>query len=115
MSHVPSGRGDLVAKAKPTLVCLGEMKPGQSGDFFAQLSGRTRGARKDGKPFYTCRFSDPSRVAVAMIWFDGPWFEACDTQWKEGEFYKLRAAYAEHPTYGPQLEIANIRAVNDAD
>jgi 3'-5' exoribonuclease len=104
-----------MAKAKPTTVRLCDMKSGQSGDFFAQLSERVRGARKDGKPFYTCRFSDPDRVAVAMIWSDGPWFEVCDADWRVGDFYKVRATYAEHPTYGPQLDIVNIRRTNDAD
>jgi len=104
-----------MSKAKPALVRLGEMKTGQSGDFFALLSERTRGARKDGKPFYTCRFADPTRAAVAMIWLDGPWFEVCETEWKEGGFYKIRATYSEHPTYGPQLEILNLRAVVPAD
>ena len=59
--------------------------------------------------------SDPDRVAVAMIWSDGPWFEVCDADWRVGDFYKVRATYAEHPTYGPQLDIVNIRRTNDAD
>jgi 3'-5' exoribonuclease len=50
-----------------------------------------------------------------MIWSDGPWFEACDADWKEGAFYKIRAAYSEHPTYGSQLEIVNLRPVVAAD
>jgi 3'-5' exoribonuclease len=104
-----------MAKEKPPLVHLADLAPGQSGDFFALLAERTRGARRDGKPFYTCRFRDPDRTAACMVWADGPWFEACEQQWREGHFYKLRAQYDEHKTYGPQIEIHNIRPITDAD
>lgn len=104
-----------MAKSKPPLVRLSELQPGQSGDFFALLAEKTRGARKDGKPFYTCRFRDTARTAAFMVWSDGPWFEACEKDWHEGKFYKLRAAYEEHPTYGPQLELANLRPATDED
>jgi 3'-5' exoribonuclease len=100
---------------KPSPIRLCEMSSGQSGDFFALLAERTRGARRDGKPFYTCRFRDAGRVAAAMIWADGPWFEDCEQSWREGQFYKVRGQYDEHRTYGPQIDIHNIRAVTDAD
>jgi 3'-5' exoribonuclease len=100
---------------KPPLVRLSEMTPGQAGDFFALLSERTRGARRDGKPFYTCRFRDSARVATCMIWSDGDWFEVCEASWREGQFYKICGVYQEHETYGPQFEIANIRAVDPAE
>ena len=104
-----------MSRPKPPPVCLAEMTPGQSGDFFALLAERTRGARRDGKPFFTCRFRDPGRVVAAMIWADGDWFEECERTWREGQFYKIRGRYEEHPTYGPQIEIQNIREITDAD
>jgi 3'-5' exoribonuclease len=104
-----------MAKSKPPLVRLGEMSPGQLGDFFALLSERTRGARRDGKPFYTCRFRDADRTATCMVWADGPWFEVCEKEWQAGQFYKVRATYGEHETYGPQLELVNLRPVTDED
>lgn len=99
----------------PPVVRLSEMEPGQSGDFFAQLAERTRGTTRDGKPFFTCRFRDSRRSAVAMIWADVSHFEKCQSEWKEGACYKLRATYGEHERYGPQLDIENIRPVSDAD
>lgn len=102
-------------KGKPPLVRLADLTAGQAGDFFALLAERTRGARRDGKPFYTCRFRDPGRTATCMIWVDGPWFDACEKNWREGQFYKIRGTYEEHPTYGAQIEISNIRPVNDED
>lgn len=102
-------------KSKPPLVRLSEMTAGQSGDFFALLVERTRAATKVGKLFYICRFRDDLRTVTSMIWSDGPWFEKCEQEWRDGGFYKIRAVYGEHPTYGAQIEIANIRATNDDD
>jgi 3'-5' exoribonuclease len=104
-----------MGKAKPPLIRLEEMSSGQSGDFFALLCERSRGARRDGKAFYTCRFRDATRTATCMVWLDGPWFEACEKEWRQGQFYKLRATYEEHAVYGPQIEIQNIRLVTDED
>src|SRR5947209_954556 len=103
-----------MSRPKPPPVRLAEMSPGQSGDFFVLLSERTRSARRDGKPFYTCRFRDARRIATAMIWADGAWFEACEQSWQEGHFYKVRGEYGEHPVYGSQIAIENIRPVTDA-
>ena len=104
-----------MSRAKPTLVPLAEMSPGQYGDFFALLAERTRGSRRDGKPFFTCRFRDAGRQVTAMVWADGDWFEACEKTWQQGQLYKIRGVYDEHKVYGPQIDIHNIRPVNDAD
>lgn len=104
-----------MAKNKPPLVRLHELAPGQAGDFFVVLADKTRGARRDGKPFYTCRFKDARRQVTVMAWSDSPWFGACEKDWQVGQFFKVRAAYEEHPTYGPQLDVQNIRPVTDSD
>ncbi len=104
-----------MSRPKPPPVRLCQMSPGQSGDFFALLVERTRGARRDGKPFYTCRFRDAGRAAAAMVWADGPWFETCEQSWQEGQCFKIRGRYDEHKVYGPQIEIDNIRPAADAD
>jgi 3'-5' exoribonuclease len=102
-------------QTKPVITRLCEFAPGNGGDFYALLAEKTRGARRDGKPFYTCRFRDARRTAALMVWADSPWFETCERDWQEGHFYKLRAIYDEHKVYGPQIELANIRPVNDVD
>ncbi|MCS7047542.1 MAG: HD domain-containing protein [Gemmataceae bacterium] len=104
-----------MTKNKPPLLKLHEMTPGQAGDFFALLAERVKGARRDGKPYYTCRFRDGHRTVTFMAWSDGPWYEACAQQWREGQCYKIRGAYEEHPTYGPQIDIHNIRPATEAD
>ena len=53
-------------------------------------------------------FRDAARSAVAMVWTDSPWFEACDGTWKVGSCYKLRCRYVES-SYGPQLELERLR------
>jgi 3'-5' exoribonuclease len=102
-------------RQKPELVRLHELANGQFADFFALLSEKTRGATREGKPFFTCRFRDAKRAAALMVWVDGPWFELCERAWQVGQIYKLRGAYGESERYGPQLDIQNIRPVIDAD
>jgi 3'-5' exoribonuclease len=104
-----------MSRAKPPVVRLSELTPGQSGDFFALLAERTRGATREGKPYYACRFRDRLRTVTLMVWADGPWFEACERDWREGTFYKLRADYGESERYGPQIDVHNIRPVSEDD
>jgi 3'-5' exoribonuclease len=104
-----------MSRPKPPPIRLCEMCAGQSGDFFAFLAERTRGARRDGKPYFTCRFRDAGRTVTAMIWADGSWFEQCEQSWRVGQYYKIRGEYGEHAVYGGQIEIHNIRVTTDAD
>ncbi|MFO0810154.1 MAG: HD domain-containing protein [Gemmataceae bacterium] len=102
-------------RAKPTPAALGDLEPGQYADFFALLSERTKGTTGEGKPYYRCRFRDARRAAVFMVWADGGYFEECEASWRVGQIYKLRAVYAEHEKYGPQLDVKAIREAADAD
>jgi 3'-5' exoribonuclease len=104
-----------VSRSKPALVHLSELTPGQQADFFALLAERTRGKTRDGKPFYSCRFRDNQRSVTFMVWADGGWFETCEKEWREGQLYKIRGDYGEHERYGPQINLHNIRPVNDSD
>src|SRR5262245_59716063 len=104
-----------MAREKPSLVRLCELESGQGSDFFVLLAEKTRSATRDRKPFYSCRFRDARRMATAVIWSDSSWFEACERDWQEGHFYKVRGVFGEHGRYGPQIEISNIRIVTDAD
>jgi 3'-5' exoribonuclease len=104
-----------VARPKPLLEKLHQLTPGQYADFFALLLHRTKNTTREGKPFYTCRFTDGHRLAAFVAWSDGKWFESCEREWQEGKFYKLRGSYAEHEKYGPQIDLENIRPVTDAD
>jgi 3'-5' exoribonuclease len=100
-----------MSRAKPSLARLSDLTPGQYADFFALLQSRTKNTTRDGKPYYQCRFGDAKRTATAMIWQDSPLFDACERDWREGEFYKVRGVYQQHDKYGSQIEIHNIRPV----
>jgi 3'-5' exoribonuclease len=103
-------------KAKPpTITRLSDLQPGERGDFFALLIERKPGLTQKGKPYYHCRFRDARRSASFMVWSDDKWYAPCEGEWHVGQFFKLRAAYDEHPQYGQQIEVANLRPVNDAD
>ncbi len=104
-----------MVQPKRSPVPLSELTAGQHADFFALLSEKTKGATRDGKPFYTVRFRDARRSVTFMVWADAKWFTPCEQNWQEGQFYKLRAKYSEHERYGPQIELENLRPVKDED
>jgi 3'-5' exoribonuclease len=104
-----------VNRSKPPIVRLRELAPGQYADFFAVLVERSRNTTREGKPYYHCRFQDAVRSVSFLAWGDSTWYEACEKEWKEGSFYKIRGVYAEHEKYGPQIEVHNIRPVGEED
>lgn len=101
-------------KPKPVLAKLHDLKTGQSADFFAQLAEKSRGTTRDGKPFVTCRFRDARRTASCPVWEDSPHYAAA-LEWSAGQFFKVRGKYAEHEKYGPQIDIEQIRQVEERD
>lgn len=104
-----------MSRAKSLLCRLSEMQSGQLGDFFAVLCDRFKNITRDGKPFYSCKFRDARRTVAAMLWHDSERFVECDREWQTGTFFKIRATYGEHKQYGPQIDIHQIRIVNDQD
>lgn len=96
-------------------VALCEMRPGQVGDFFAVLCERSRKSTKEGKPFYALKFRDLHRTVSAPVWDNSPLFEPCDKEWQAGHHFKIRAIYNEHPKFGPQIEVQNIRLATSED
>jgi 3'-5' exoribonuclease len=104
-----------MSKSRPAVSRLSDLKPGDSGTFFALLSERTRGLAQNNKPYYKCTFKDRRRTATYMVWADGPQFAACDTDWQAGQFFKVRGLYTEHDRYGSQIDVEQIRHVEDRD
>ena len=94
---------------------LCDLTPGQPGDFFAILQERLRGITREGRPYFHCRFSDARRTVSLMVWSDDRWYSLAESEWQPGQFYKLRAVYSEHERYGPQIDLVNLRPVNDGD
>lgn len=104
-----------VGRAKPPLLRLSELTPGQFADCFALLAERSKSATRDGKPFFSCRFRDAQRTVSVMVWSDAGWYADCEQHWREGQFYKIRGTYTEHERYGPQFDLQVLREVTDAD
>jgi 3'-5' exoribonuclease len=104
-----------MARSNSLLCRLSEMQPGQLGDFFALLSDRSKNVTRDGKPFYSCKFRNARRTVSAVFWSDSERFPECERDWQPGMFFKVRATFGEHKQYGPQIDIHNIRIVNEQD
>jgi 3'-5' exoribonuclease len=102
-------------KSKPPVVKLHDIKVGQTADFFALLTEKSRGLTRDGNPFYSCRLKDSRRTVSCVIWADSALFADCEKAWQVGTVYKLRATFSEHERYGPQIDIRQIREVHDED
>jgi 3'-5' exoribonuclease len=102
-------------KSKPPVVKLHELKVGQTADFFALLTEKSRGLTRDGNPFFSCRYKDSRRTVSCVVWADSVLFADCEKAWQVGTVYKLRATFSEHDRYGPQIDIRQIREVNDED
>ena len=100
---------------KPVLAKLSDLRAGDYVDCFVQLAEKSRGTTRDGNPFVTCKFRDARRTVGAVpIWGDAPLFDEAQ-QWQAGQFFKVRATFTEHEKYGPQLDIEQIRLVEDRD
>jgi 3'-5' exoribonuclease len=94
---------------------LSELQPGQASIFFAQLAVRAKSSTSTGKPYFACKFRDNARTVPAVpIWSDAPLFEPA-AKWLPGQFFKLRATFTVHEKYGPQLDVHEIRPVEERD
>ncbi len=102
-------------KPAPAPTRLSDLKPGERGVFFAMLADRVRGVTQSNKPYFKCTFKDLRRTATYMVWLDGPHFAACDAEWQAGQFFKIRGVYTEHERYGSQIDVEQIRHVEDRD
>jgi 3'-5' exoribonuclease len=105
-----------MSKPKPAVVRLADLVPDQRADFFAQLTVRAKSSTATGKPYFACKFRDRDRIVSAVpIWSDSPHYKACLKEWLPGQFFKLRATYSHHEKYGPQIDIDEIRPIEERD
>jgi 3'-5' exoribonuclease len=103
------------SRPRPVVVPLHQLRPGEPAEFFALLADRHRGTTRDGKPFFTCRFRDSKRTVSYQVWSDGPFFTACETEWRVGTIYRLYGVYGEHDRFGAQIDVHQIRPVGTGD
>jgi 3'-5' exoribonuclease len=98
----------------PQLLPLCQWPPGVLCDGFALLTERTTGHTREGKNYYQFTFQDRRRRVAIMIWADSPHFEEAE-HWVVGGRYKLRGVYQDHPRYGAQVTLHDLRPINPAD
>jgi 3'-5' exoribonuclease len=93
---------------------LHELQPGDLCECFAVLVSKDRASTRDGKPYFRVQFRDLQRTITAMIWEDGGFFDACETEWKAGQFYRLKGLYQENQ-YGSQMTLEAVREIQPQD
>ena len=94
-------------------VVLSQMENNQEGDFFALLAEKELRQTKSGKPYLMVAFRDTFRVVRFPVWSDVPIYKEFKPL-KPGTFCKLRAVFR-ITKYGQQLDIRQIRQVNEGD
>ncbi len=104
-----------MAKTRPTFAPLHQLTPDQYADCFVQLVDKAHGSTREGKPFYTCRFRDARRTVTAVVWSDSLLFRPCEAEWEVGQFFKVRGTFRQPEKYGPQLDLEQIRPVQESD
>jgi 3'-5' exoribonuclease len=104
-----------MAKGKPAVVPLHQLAPHQPADFFALLAEKTRKTTRDGRTFFELKFRDLRRTVAVAVWPESDLFPKCESELPVGGFYKLRGTFSEHPKYGPQVEVVQLREVRDGD
>ena len=95
------------------IVPLHELEPNYEADVFALLAEKEPTKTKEGKPFFWVTFRDDKRSVRFPIWSDTSVYKEMKAL-KTGTHCKLRATYR-ITTFGPQLEIHRIRAVEKED
>lgn len=94
---------------------LSQLEVGQVADCFGQLVERARRTTADGRPYFACSFRDLGRRVSCVVWGEGPWYRACESEWLDGRIYKMRCTYGMHERYGPQIDLHNLRLATEED
>ena len=92
-----------------------DLAHGQEADFFALLSAKEELTTKDGKPYFRVTFRDAGREVSFPIWSDAPLAARVPRRVGGRRRSTSCGPSTAKRTYGPQLDIRRIRAVNDAD
>jgi len=103
-----------MASSSVPILALKELVEGQEADLFLLLTSKQTAIARNGSKYWKVSFRDADREVGFPIWSDSQWAEACESDWRPGEFYKVRASLLE-TSYGSQLDIQKIRPVGPAD
>ena len=103
-----------MAGTDTAVVRLSELEHGQEAFCYAALVKKERGIDKHDKPYVKCYFRDKRATMVAPFWASNAMREEAET-WAEGLAYRLRVKCRWEVRYGPQIDVLECRAAEEAD
>jgi 3'-5' exoribonuclease len=103
-----------MAGTDTAVVRLSDLVDGQESDCFAALVKKVRGTTYKNESFLKCYFRDKRVTLEAPLWHDSRFLKQGDG-WVEGVAFRLHVRAHLKPRYGLQLELLDIRPVNDGD
>ncbi len=96
------------------LIKLSDFVDNQEAECYAALARKTRAYKKDGQAYWRCTFRDKRGELEAIVWPDGALAAAAEG-WSEGEAFRLKGRVRTKEPYGRQLELFQVRVVDDSD
>lgn len=103
-----------MSSIETAVVRLSDLIDGQEADCFGALVRKVRGTTYKNEAYMRCYFRDKQVTLEAPLWADSRFLKLAEG-WAEGSAYRLHVRAAVKPKYGLQLELQDIRPVNDAD
>ena len=97
-----------------TIVPFCELTEGQEADFFAVFVKKESKLTSQGKPFYSITIRDADRTVSFPVWNDSP-FTPLVEKLEDGSFIKVRGVYQVNAKYGAQVNLIQMRLVEDRD
>jgi len=104
----------MATDTQTQVIRLEEFEDGQEAECFALLVKKEKGTTKKEEPFVKCYFRDRSVTVEAPLWSDSRFLKVSE-QWVEGLAYRLRARGEQHPKFGMQLRLLDIRPAGGPD
>ncbi len=97
-----------------TIVPFCELTEGQEADFFAVFVKKESKTTSQGKPFYSITIRDADRTVTFPVWNDSP-FTPLIEKLEDGSFIKVRGVYQVNAKYGAQVNLIQMRLIEDRD
>ncbi len=103
-----------MAVGESTVVRLSELRDGQEAVCFAALVRKVRGTTYKNENFLKCYFRDSRVVLEAPLWANHRLLRQAET-WVDGSPYRLQVKAELKAKYGLQIDVLDIRPIEDGD
>lgn len=97
-----------------TIVPFCELTEGQEADFFAVFVKKEAKTTSQGKPYYSITIRDANRTVTFPVWNDSP-FTPLIEKLEDNSFIKVRGVYQVNAKYGAQVNLIQMRLIEDRD